>query len=90
MFLEPLFVGCSNVASRLKAQSGSFILAPLLPKGTENPMDDLLKKMSLNITIPEKHKNDILKDLDRLCINEYTVYSDLESLSRSLTAKPFL
>lgn len=90
MFLEPLFVGCSNVVSRIKAQAGSFILPPLLPGLSEHLMDDLLQHMSLCISIPEESKKDILKELDRLCINEYTVYCDLESLSKTLKTKSFL
>ena len=88
MFLEPQFVSCANVSRRLKAQAGSFILPPLL--SSNDQIDEMLKQMSLSIVIPEDEKENILKELDRLGINEYTVYCDLESLSKTLKNKSFI
>lgn len=82
MFIEPQFVRGSNITSRIKAQSGSFILPPLL-KGKDQ-IHKMLESMSLKVKIPSKSKSSILRQLDRLCINEYNLYCDLESLSRYL------
>ena len=43
----------------------------------------MLKQMSLSIVISEGEKENILKELDRLGLNEYMVYCNSEPLSKN-------
>ncbi len=81
--LYPRVVHAKRNFSRIKSQEGLFIIDPL--KKVE--MDRMDAFVSTCIRIPSTSKQQILKELDLLGINEFTLFPDLEHLSKYMKGK---
>jgi hypothetical protein len=93
------FVTPRHINERVKAQNGYFTLHPLSKSLEIKSFDELLKddgtlKNLGKFIIPRKQKEKIKKELDKLNINKYTIYPDLDGLASKiksdLTTLPFL
>lgn len=69
---------------RIIRQSGAFIIFGFSPDNKQNK--ELLHNTK-EIIIPKKYKQDILKDLDIIGINESTLFPDLEKKAKYLKNK---
>jgi len=78
-----------HINERVKAQSGYFILHPLSKNTKIKPFDTLLKENKLQnnldkIIIPRNKKRKIKMELDKLNINKFTIYADLDGLANKI------
>ncbi len=73
--LKMHFVAANKDNERMKAQDGMFALFGLDAEASKKELEE---KIVLKINIPSQKKNDILKELDMLRINDSTVYPGVE------------
>ncbi len=78
-----------QINERVKAQDGCFILHPLQKNLQIKSFNDLLEeqdklKYLCKIVIPSAYKESIKKDLDKLNVNRFTIYPDLDGLSMKI------
>ncbi len=83
----------NHITKRITAQNGWFTVHKFLPE-KERKFIPLNKNREYRgrltkFKIPENHRNDILKRLDKLGINSYSLFPDLEGLSKYLAWKHF-
>lgn len=83
------FISPRHINERVKAQGGYFTLHPLYKKVDVKPLDILIKNNGAenNLTkaiIPGSSKEKIKQELDRLNINRFTIYPDLDGLAAKL------
>ena len=104
-FCYPILVPQINNTERIIAQSGIFLLPPLIQKSLSTPdlytfqkgpynFDDKKffnknRVISDKIIIPKELKPEFLKQLDTLGINEFTIYHDLDHLLKYLNNEPY-
>lgn len=74
-FLEPVLVKSKFLAPRIKQQAGAFVIAPF----DDQKVEDFMKSICCgSILIPATAKDDILQELDQLCVNEAYLFDGLE------------
>ena len=78
----PLYVKSDAVNDRLKPQAGAFILFP-----NNNEIEDELTKNKQVLLIPAEQKEEILKELRILGIDEYFIYPEFEHFCKALRQK---
>ncbi|GAA0302883.1 FRG domain-containing protein [Rhodovulum strictum] len=79
-----IFVTPKRNNKRVLAQSGAFIIAGLL----RSVGDESSRALEINrIRINSQHKDEILRDLDKLNINERTMFPEVENAARYITKK---
>lgn len=104
-FCYPIMVPQINNTERIIAQSGLFLLPPLIQKSSSRPELYTFQKPSYNfddkkffnkicvitdrIIIPKELKPELLKQLDTFGINEFTIYHDLDHLLKYLNTEPY-
>jgi hypothetical protein len=77
-FLEPVLVKSKYLAPRIKQQAGAFAIASL----DGQKVDAFMKTICCDeILIPTGAKENILKELDQMCINEYYLFDGLEHVA---------
>ena len=82
--LYPRIVQPNSSLERIKRQSGLFVMDPL--SGThsnQNPSIPEFQMVFNRVEIPSTCKKDILKELDSLCINEFALFQNMDSFSKS-------
>lgn len=83
-FLEPVLVKSKFLAPRIKQQAGAFVIAPF----DEQKVEGFMKSICCgSILIPAKAKEDILKELDQLCVNEMYLFDGIEHTANYLKNK---
>lgn len=83
------FVSPRHINERVKAQSGYFTLHPLYKKLEIKSLDVLISDRGYNnelrrIVIPYECKQRIKKELDKLNVNHFSIYPDLDGLAQKL------
>lgn len=83
------FVSPRHINERVKAQNGFFTLHPLYKKLEIKSFDEILKEHNCEqnidkIIIPKDKKESIRKELDKLNINRFTIYPDLDGLASKI------
>lgn len=93
------FVNPRHINERVKAQNGYFTLHPLYKSLDIKSLDQLIKNNNdlnslVKVIIPRDKKEKIKNELDKLNVNRYTIYPDLDGLAskirNDLKALPFL
>ncbi|SHL02374.1 FRG domain-containing protein [Fibrobacter sp. UWOV1] len=82
--LYPRIVQPNSSLERIKRQSGLFVMDPLFEYNDEKKSSSLEFQMVFDrVKIPYTCKKDLLKELDSLCINEFTLFQNMDSFSKS-------
>lgn len=83
------FISPQHINERVKAQNGFFTLHPLSKKIEVDSFDELLVrdgciKYLEKVVIPRDKKHEIKQQLDKLDINRFTIYPDLDGLASKI------
>lgn len=84
--LQPVFVQPNQDNPRLLKQDGAFIMSGL--DYDENDSHDKISNYVIKeIIIPKECKKDILKELDRICIHQASLFPELDTVAEYLKKK---
>lgn len=83
------FIAPRHINERVKAQGGYFTLHPLSKKLEIKSLEELITEKDngnklRRIVIPQKNREVIKKELDKLNINHFTIYPDLDGLAQKI------
>lgn len=82
--LYPRIVQPNSSLERIKRQGGLFIMDPLAEYDEKNNSSSPEFQMVFDrVKIPCSCKKDLLKELDSLCINEFALFQNMDSFSKS-------
>jgi hypothetical protein len=82
--LYPRIVQPNSSLERIKRQSGLFVMDPLSEFNVkQNSNSPEFQMVFDRVKIPSKYKKDLLKELDSLCINEFALFQNMDSFSKS-------
>ena len=97
----PILLPHIRTNKRINVQSGLFLMPPILQKEPYSPslytftnfegkkFSNSVPVFNRRIIIPARKKLEILRQIDTLGVNEYTIYQDFEHLLHYLSTEPY-